>query len=491
MSVLATRSESDCFTRGLDALNRSEAELALGHADAGLALAKQSARLWHLRALALRDLDRRREALGAFEHALSLAPDQPKLVLGLAQTRYEAGLPSVDLFIRAAHLRPNDSEILLSLAHALMTEGRREEAIAGMEALLRGSPEWIQGQEFLAHARYTSGERESFARSFHDALRQHPRNIALRRSAVQLLHSAGFSDDALALIAEGQRLMGDQPVWTLHRAIIDADHGDLTAAAPLFAKLSEIDDLAVQVRRMRFFIQSRMPEEALYLFERYRSHEHVSHFLPYASIAWRWLGEPEWERFEGDERQVGVHDLADRLPSLDDLAAYLRSVHRARSQQLDQSVRGGTQTEGLILSHVDPVIEQTSAAIRAAVNEYVAQLPPADPSVPLLSAPRNRPVRFSGSWSVLLRSGGFHSNHIHPMGWISSALYIALPEADGECGWLTLGEPQQELGTGLGPFRKVEPKPGRLVLFPSTMWHGTVPFEAGERLTIAFDVRRP
>jgi hypothetical protein len=35
----------------------------------------------------------------------------------------------------------------------------------------------------------------------------------------------------------------------------------------------------------------------------------------------------------------------------------------------------------------------------------------------------------------------------------------------------------------------VAPQPGRLVLFPSMLWHGTVPFSArAERLTIAFDV---
>jgi hypothetical protein len=34
----------------------------------------------------------------------------------------------------------------------------------------------------------------------------------------------------------------------------------------------------------------------------------------------------------------------------------------------------------------------------------------------------------------------------------------------------------------------VKPKPGRLVLFPSYMWHGTVPFTTDEaRMTIAFD----
>ena len=92
-----------------------------------------------------------------------------------------------------------------------------------------------------------------------------------------------------------------------------------------------------------------------------------------------------------------------------------------------------------------------------------------------------------------LPDAGFHANHIHPAGSLSSALYVALPEAMGPApaGWLTLGAPQAELGLDMAPFRMIEPKPGRLVLFPSTMWHGTEPFEAGERLTVAFDVARP
>jgi hypothetical protein len=60
-----------------------------------------------------------------------------------------------------------------------------------------------------------------------------------------------------------------------------------------------------------------------------------------------------------------------------------------------------------------------------------------------------------------------------------------------DAGWLTLGEPDSLLGIDLAPWRKIEPKVGQLVLFPSTMWHGTVPFEHGERMTVAFDVAPP
>jgi predicted 2-oxoglutarate/Fe(II)-dependent dioxygenase YbiX len=54
-----------------------------------------------------------------------------------------------------------------------------------------------------------------------------------------------------------------------------------------------------------------------------------------------------------------------------------------------------------------------------------------------------------------------------------------------------LGEPQAELGITLPPTRRIEPKPGQLVLFPSMMWHGTLPFDRGERITVAFDVAPP
>ena len=78
---------------------------------------------------------------------------------------------------------------------------------------------------------------------------------------------------------------------------------------------------------------------------------------------------------------------------------------------------------------------------------------------------------------------------------MSSALYLALPEPASseraDSGWFKLGEPDEKLGLDVQPWRKIEPKVGRLVLFPSWMWHGTVPFEEGERLTIAFDVAPP
>jgi hypothetical protein len=132
-------------------------------------------------------------------------------------------------------------------------------------------------------------------------------------------------------------------------------------------------------------------------------------------------------------------------------------------------------------------------AVVEAVQRHVEQLPEPRHLHPLLISKRS-PISLAGSWSVRLTGGGRHVDHVHPSNWLSSALYVAIPSdqqrGNGEAGWLTFGE-VADLGISLPPIRTVEPKPGRLVLFPSTMWHGTRTFGAGERLTIAFDVRRP
>ena len=123
--------------------------------------------------------------------------------------------------------------------------------------------------------------------------------------------------------------------------------------------------------------------------------------------------------------------------------------------------------------------------------EHARALPPADPSHPVFRAQPSR-IAFSGAWSVRLQAGGSHANHVHPMGWISSAYYIALPAevADDKRkeGWFTLGEPPFDLRWNDPVRRYIQPREGALVLFPSYFYHGTVPFRSRTaRTTIAFD----
>lgn len=473
------------------ALKDPDAKLPVEDVDRALQVAPHDARLWHVKGLMHRAQEQRELALPALERAVQLAPNEPIVVHGYARTRLEAGLPCVDEFARAMKVAANNPDVVKGFVASLAAAGRSAEAVEGLEQAVRRSPLWTDGHVLLAQMRWSEGERHGFTRSFDEALAQHPNSFELRREQLVALVEAEHFDDAMARVTQGRSLWGEHILFTSHEAAIRSESGDLESADRLFAELAALDFANVDMWRVRHLLRAGQPEDASRVIDRWLGTPDEDLFWHYAASAWRLNGDVRSEWLEGDERFVGVYDISDRLPPLEVLAATLRKLHTSKSEFFSQSVRGGTQTDGHLFQRIEPEIIATREAIRRTVAEHAAQLPPIDPKHPLL---RSRPstIQFTGAWSVRLTAGGKHANHVHPMGWLSSALYIALPPDLGQdqAGWLTLGEPQAQLGLDLPPFRTVEPQPGRLALFPSWMWHGTRPFGQGERLTVAFDVAR-
>jgi Putative 2OG-Fe(II) oxygenase len=179
------------------------------------------------------------------------------------------------------------------------------------------------------------------------------------------------------------------------------------------------------------------------------------------------------------------------------LRAVLYALHRQKNHPLDQSLRHGTQTSRNLLVRPAPEIAQLLGSFETALAAYQQEVGSriaagrsgAEPH-PLL-ARSHSPASIVGCWSVCLRRRGFHVNHIHPEGWLSSAYYVDVPAevhgATDRAGWLKFGEPRFPVD-GLDAVGFVEPVPGRLVLFPSYLWHGTNPLSGAEpRLSVAFD----
>jgi hypothetical protein len=207
------------------------------------------------------------------------------------------------------------------------------------------------------------------------------------------------------------------------------------------------------------------------------------------------MGDVRDEDLNGYDNFIQVFDLEppDGFPDMTsfngELCSYLEKMHPPVREYLCQSLRGGTQTSGNLFGAGHALVDKLQVRIGEAVVRYVAALKP-DPRHAFLSR-KTSGIHFSGSWSSRLRDCGFHINHLHPGGWISSCYYVDLPDAvrdeDGHQGWIKFGEPSFDVG--LPVRRAIQPAAGRLVLFPSFMWHGTVPFrDSHARTTIAFDV---
>lgn len=461
------------------------------------ALGRQSARLWQWTGLLERALEEHQQALVSFERAAALDPKDGSIAHGRARVALEAGVPAEEFFNLALRLLPSEGDVLLGYAASMFADGHGEAAEKLMEQMLVRSPFWIEGHMQLAQLRSTMGKKDAATSSIERSLKSFPAGeqlwIALFRILLQAEQFAEL-DEAIAR-ARASPLRAEATL--LHYETIAAvERRQADRAERLFEALPEPMRQALEIWRIRHFLRMGRIEAACRLVDVALSSDRALTIWPYAAIAWRLAGDPRWEWLEGDlSRLVSVIDLSKEILEIQSLEQSLRELHAGKGEFLDQSVRGGSQTDGPLFTKVDPQIRALRAAIVAAVKQHIERLPPVDARHPLLGLPRDRNIAFSGSWSVLLRSAGFHANHVHPQGWISSALYIHLPRrapSDAPtAGWLTLGEPQAELGLDLEPLLQIEPKPGHLILFPSYTWHGTRPFSEGERLTVAFDVRRP
>jgi tetratricopeptide (TPR) repeat protein len=480
------------FAAGLALLKSDQAEALLPQAQALAERFPADPRAQQLLGLAARACGESAVALAAFRAASEAAPADALIAHSHARAALEAGAPATELFVAAARLAPQDGNVMLGHAAALLHDGRPGEATALLETALASNPLWIEGHRSLAALRGQLGQDPLASTT--QALARHPAQPALHHLAISLALQARDLERARAAATAAASVLGNQRWLTVLTAHIASEQGALGEANALFSAAGPICDTHEAWTHARHLLRAQQPAPAAALAEAWLG-KHGDHAIwPYLALAWRMTDDPRHGWLEGDPRLVGVYDLGLDRADLAALADHLRGLHFATAAPLDQSVRGGTQTDGNLLLRAEAPIRDLRQRLLAMVERHVAQLPPPERGHPTLPATRT-PIRIAGSWSVRLTDAGFHTDHVHPQGWFSSALYLALPETLGDgaadhAGWLSLGE-ARDLVPGLAPLRLIEPRPGRLVLFPSTMWHGTRPFPAGERLTAAFDIARP
>lgn len=447
--------------------------------------------LLHWVAMLRRALDRREDAIAALEQGLQLSPGNAGMVHALAHVRLEAGLPASTLFEQATRLAPAKGEIRLGLASARLAEGEGERGLSELEAMLGANPGWMEGHRQFSQLATQLGYGNRALASIEAALSRFPQSDSLRGLAVDLLLAGEHFALALTVADRALATHGPLPRFLLARAAALDELGRSEEAQAQFAALGPPTEQGHAVWLIRHLLRMGRFAEACDVIEPWLTAPGAEGIWPYAALAWREAGDCRSHWLDGQEGLMRVVDLDPEEIGLTGLRELLNRLHSHSGRFLDQSVRGGTQTDGALLSRIDPEIVRLREVLRREVARFSAGLPAPDAAHPLLSQDRAQRPRFAGSWSVRLRGAGFHTAHHHPQGQVSSALYITVPEGleDGQ-GYLDLGGAPASLGMELAPRLTVKPQPARLVLFPSWMWHGTRPFPSGERMTVAFDVAR-
>ncbi len=465
---------------------------ALADLEAMSAAGTADARIDSARGALLFQLGRIDAAAGAYDAALRADPLRLTALHGRARMAMERGEEGAsDLYARALKQKPGDLDLVLGLAESLEAEGEAS-GLALLTDSVALNPAWVTGHEVLARMRSEAGDGDGFADHYIRSIGQRPDDRALHLSYWQILARAERHGEALAALRAARARLGDDPALPAMEAVLAGELGDPGAALALIGRLDDGSRIDLLFAHGRAALRAGDAQAAEKAFARIVALDPGAiGGWAHLDLVWRLTGDDRHSWLTGQPGLWGVSDLGLDSAALARLADLLRGLHRSRAHPIGQSLRGGTQTRGRLFLRSEPEIRQLREAIAAAVADHFRALPPKDSSHPLLKY-RDTPFGIEGSWSVRLSAQGFHVNHIHPEGIMSSACYISLPPSLGSGtsrdGWLELGRPPAELGLDLEPLASIEPRPGRLALFPSYVYHGTRPFRDGERLTIAFDV---
>lgn len=490
------------ISRAVVALDSRQYADAIGFADAGIALLGAHGRLLAIKAAALKEADRLDEALGVFDAAVAADPKR-----ALTRHNHAAALRAAGRFDAASReyrhaydLGMRTPALAVNWAASELEAGRIEQARNLYGQALQAQPDNLEALAAMTTIIWEHEGRDD-AFDHYRLAAERTAQPAVWRAWVGRLAAFGQQERIKQVVARCP--VADEPEIMLAAAVAHSETGAGEAAIPLFqAAIKALPDVASpQVAFSRHLLRIGDAAGAA------RAAEIATRLNPldqsawsYLGTAWRMAGDPREHWLHDYERQVVAMPIADTEAQARDLAMSLSAAvgrhHNSVRQPGDQSLRNGSQTSGNIFARNDAELNAFRDRLIERVGRYVHGLPddPAHPFYGRKGEAIGKGIGISGAWSVRLRSQGFHVSHFHPQGWISSACYLQLPGAvndptQPQAGWIQFGQPPAEIGTTLSPRRVVRPEPGMLVLFPSSMWHGTIPFaDQTDRITIAFDV---
>ena len=425
--------------------------------------------------------------IAALKHNLGIALSQQHR-LGEALVEFDAAQTLMPGLPRADYNRGNTLQLM----------GRLDEAEEAYRRAVARDPLDLKAHGDLNHLLYRLG-RTDILRSYDEAACKHPRNAALLAEKATFLFRCNRYEEAREMFSRALVLSPENAGARDGLGMTLTRLGCFGEATQEYERLLAANPANAEAgcNFAECLLRAGDAEKSVAVSEQTLARApHHQYALALWGTGLRQLRDAREEALNDYENFVQVYDLvspegfADMKSFNGVLDAYLGQLHVYRREHLNQTSRFGTQTQGMLFGAHHKLVERLRVRIDDAVADYIARMTK-NKKHPLLGR-RAHGFRYSGSWSTRLADCGFHTNHVHPVGWISSAYYVALPDVvtseTGQRGWLKFGEPSFDTNFCEPVRRTVQPRPGRLVLFPSYMWHGTVPFRSQEaRTTIAFD----
>lgn len=447
----------------------------------------------------------------AAEHflaALAIQPDYFSAASNLGTVRLaQENFPEAETsFRKALLLAPTNAMIMAHLGLTLFKQEQFEEAEGLLRKSIELAPNAIEAPATLAMLLKERGQTDASIEMFKSVYDPGRPDVFLAARYAAVLVESG--KDAQASELASQLLARLKPP---HRP---EQHDDYLSLAQVMRAAGRVDlainfyQIAVALKpsgaREHMLlagaqVQAEQPEAALRTLEKsLQLRPGYQSALALKITALRRAGRMDEARGLQDlERFIYIADVsapenyADTAAFNTTLSAAVMAEPSLEFERAGHATRKGRHTGTLDIESPGP-FRDLAQLMSQQCRDFMSALPVQQTHPFLSKRPRKWRLQM---WSVVMDSQGYQVPHTHDDGYLSGVYYPLLPgnvaeAGEQQAGWIEFGRPMKELiGNSQPEIRRIAPREGRLVIFPSYFVHSTVPFESSEpRISIAFDL---
>ncbi|MDD2760148.1 MAG: tetratricopeptide repeat protein [Methylomonas sp.] len=351
-----------------------------------------------------------------------------------------------------------DARGFLNLGTVLYGQGEHPAAIAAFKEVLNLDPRFADAWNDLGETYRDQGDMEEAVRCYREALKAEPIHARANYNLGECYCLSGQLEQAVPYFAASDFAdAGERVLQCLYK----------TGQFDVFKR--RLDEFVEQGRHQSILLGTLSTHYALNFRQdnSYRFCRKPMDFVQHTHIA----------------------ELSDPAkPLLNEL------LHDIKSLQIAERKQGrlyyGIQSAGNLLQRDEPSFRQLAGLLLAKVRAYQKHFAGCDDALIRLFP---KELEFASSWYLRMKKGGYLTSHIHEEGWISGCVYLQLPDKgeghEGSFEYGTDGDDYPRLHDDF-PCRIVDQAVGDLVLFPSSLFHRTIPFHSEqERVCVAFDIK--
>jgi tetratricopeptide (TPR) repeat protein len=402
-------------------------------------------------------------------------------------------------FRRVVDARPDDATAHYNMGNLLNGLGKPGEAATARPNAVALAPDFAEAHANLGGALHMAKRYEDAVAAYRSALETFGDNADLHHNLGAVCHALGRNEDAAAAYRRAVDLAPDRLAFRQKLAETLQELGAYGDATEIFRAVLTRAPSSVDATKglAETMIGNRTSGDAVALCDDYlEAYGYNSAVINCKAMALTELGESAAGRHIMDlQRFIEAVDVdppagyASLTAFNEAIEAEIRAHESLDFEPLGLATSSGFQT-GELLDAPSYAIGLLAMMINGAVRGYMENLPD-DPGHPFVA---NVPTRWTmNGWGVILQAHGHQRAHIHPSGWLSGVYYVRVPDSIGTSsknGWIEFGTPPGNIGCRAAhEAMQVQPVSGRMLLFPSYVYHHTIPYHDSEnRISFAFDV---